>query len=262
MDEVKRRDLLKTIGLGALALGTACKNEDTREQAASVGATPRPSGLSPAEPHAYTYLDASEVAFLEAAVARLVPEDATGPGALKAGCVHFIDRQLAGGYGSGAKWYMHGPWGESAPEQDYQLPLSPAQLYRVSIENVDAYCKTEHGNVFAKLEGALQDSILHAMERGGLSFSGPSPRAFFEMLLANTMEGFFSDPIYGGNREKTGWRLIGYPGVAAVYLHLVDAQNKPYTAEPVGIGDIVAGLAPVDAHGHPLHGPPGPEHQH
>jgi gluconate 2-dehydrogenase gamma chain len=47
-----------------------------------------------------------------------------------------------------------------------------------------------------------------------------------------------------------------------VYLHVIEAQNKPYTVDPVGIGDIVSGVAPVDAHGHPLHGPSGPGHDH
>ena len=34
------------------------------------------------------------------------------------------------------------------------------------------------------------------------------------MLLQNTVEGFLADPMYGGNRDFVGWKLIGFPGPA------------------------------------------------
>ena len=57
------------------------------------------------------------------------------------------------------------------------------------------------------------------------------------------MEGFFADPIYGGNRDKVGWRLVGFPGVPTVsYKDLLDQiLNKEYTAEPVSIADVLQG---------------------
>jgi gluconate 2-dehydrogenase gamma chain len=78
------------------------------------------------------------------------------------------------------------------------------------------------------------------------------------MLLSNTMEGFFSDPIYGGNRDKVGWRLVGFPGVGAAYRTRVEQYGQPYTVEPVGIEDVLERRARVDEHGHVEHDPLSP----
>ena len=78
-------------------------------------------------------------------------------------------------------------------------------------------------------------------------------RFFFNMLLDNTIEGFFSDPVYGGNRDKAGWKLVGFPGVAAVYTTHVDKHGVPYPAQPVSILDVLEGRAEVDETGHPKH---------
>jgi gluconate 2-dehydrogenase gamma chain len=67
------------------------------------------------------------------------------------------------------------------------------------------------------------------------------------------MEGFFADPIYGGNRGKIGWKLVGFPGVAAAYSEFIDKHNVPYKAEPVSIADLQQHVVAVDEHGHPQH---------
>ena len=76
---------------------------------------------------------------------------------------------------------------------------------------------------------------------------------FFNLMLANTIEGFFADPIYGGNRDKIGWKLVGFPGVAASYAEHIEKHGVPYDAEPVSIADMQQNLAEVDEHGHPKH---------
>jgi gluconate 2-dehydrogenase gamma chain len=76
---------------------------------------------------------------------------------------------------------------------------------------------------------------------------------FFNLLLANTIEGFFADPIYGGNRDKIGWKLVGFPGVAASYGQYIEKHGVPYDAAPVSIADMQQNLAEVDEHGHPKH---------
>jgi gluconate 2-dehydrogenase gamma chain len=75
------------------------------------------------------------------------------------------------------------------------------------------------------------------------------------MLLGNTVEGYFADPVYGGNRDKVGWRLVGFPGVAASYLSRVGRHNEPYRVEPVSIGDVLERRVPRDQHGHVVHQP-------
>ena len=95
--------------------------------------------------------------------------------------------------------------------------------------------------------------MLKGLETGRIVFEALPAPAFFEMLYTNTVEGFFADPAYGGNRNKIGWKLIGFPGVAAVYVGTVENYNQPYTVEPVSISDVQSGQAKLDEHGHPIH---------
>ena len=64
---------------------------------------------------------------------------------------------------------------------------------------------------------------------------GTNGRAFFELLLQNTREGFFADPVYGGNRNMVGWKMIGYPGSRYDYRDWVERHNERYPLPPVGI---------------------------
>ena len=61
----------------------------------------------------WTWFTDAEAAFVTAAVARLIPADDLGPGAVEAGVPTFIDRQLAGPYGRGERWYMQGQIGRA-----------------------------------------------------------------------------------------------------------------------------------------------------
>ena len=227
------------------------------------GAASLPAPASAAEPHAqhraralsqtYMYLTQPEVAFVEAAVARLIPADELGPGAKEAGVAYFIDRQLFGAWGTMAKMYRQGPWPEGTPQQGYQSPLTPQQVYRIGIGEVNARCAKQYGSSFSALTPAQQDEVLRGLDGGKIELEGVRSQFFFNMLLANTLEGFFADPIYGGNRDKVGWKLVGFPGVAAVYTAHVDRHGVPYNAVPVSIQDIVDNVARVDEHGHPKH---------
>ena len=227
------------------------------------GAASLPAPASAAEPHAqhavrapsqtYMYLTQPEVAFVEAAVARLIPADELGPGAKEAGVACFIDRQLVGAWGTMAKMYRQGPWPEGTPQQGYQSPLTPQQVYRIGIGEVNAHCTKQYGSSFSALTAAQQDEVLRGLDGGKIELEGVRSQFFFNMLLGNTLEGFFADPIYGGNRDKAGWKLVGFPGVAAVYTAHVDQHGVPYNAVPVSIQDIVDNVAEVDEHGHPKH---------
>ncbi|MBI2226683.1 MAG: gluconate 2-dehydrogenase subunit 3 family protein, partial [Betaproteobacteria bacterium] len=94
----------------------------------------------------------------------------------------------------------------------------------------------------------------HALEDGKIELESLSSKLFFGLLLRNTEEGFFADPMYGGNRDKIGWKLIGFPGVAAGnYSEHLDKHNVPYRAEPVSILDIQQNKVRVDAQGYPKH---------
>jgi gluconate 2-dehydrogenase gamma chain len=244
-----RRVFLKTLGAASMT------------GAAPAGAAAAPStdsARAAAEPiETYVYLSTAEVAFLEAALARLIPADELGPGAKEAGVAVFIDRQLAGAFGTMAREYRQGPWSEGTPQQGYQSRLTPQEVYRTAIAETDRRCEAAYGQRFAALLPAKQEEVLHALEGGSFGLETVPPRLFFALLWQNTKEGFFADPIHGGNRGKVGWKLVGFPGVAAAYTDHVERHGAPYRVEPVSIADLQQGRAPTDAHGHPRHRPAG-----
>lgn len=206
-----------------------------------------------AVPHAYGYLTGPEVRFLEAAAERLIPTDELGPGGRDAGVACYIDRQLGGAWGTHGRNYRSGPWPEGTPEQGFQSRFTPQEIYRIGIREVNDHCRSRHGRLFEHLSGAEQDEILKALENGEVELPSLSSRLFFDLLWRNTEEGFFADPMYGGNRGKAGWKLLGFPGVASgAYREHLD-KTEIYRAEPVSILDIETRRAQVDAQGFAKH---------
>jgi gluconate 2-dehydrogenase gamma chain len=195
-----------------------------------VEARPQPA----AAPERYEFLSADEARFVEAAVARLIPVDELGPGALEAGVPRFIDRELAGGFGAGARFYRAGPWRNGEPTQGYQLPLTPAELFRAAIRAIRTDLAPKGG--FAKLAPHDQDGYLDALQQGKVDLGAAGTTEFFELLLAMTMEGYFSDPAYGGNRGMHAWRMIGFPGAYSNYYDLV-GENVQFTAAPASLAE-------------------------
>ena len=90
------------------------------------------------KPAGYEFLNLDEAAFVEALVDHMVPADEISPKGTDLGVNIYIDRALAGGWGKGDRLFMQGPWKKGAPSQGYQLPLTPAQLYRAGIEATNA----------------------------------------------------------------------------------------------------------------------------
>jgi len=235
------------IPAGAAAQSKPAPHSDHDKQHAqhvrAAGAAARP----------YMFLSQTEVAFLDAAVSHLIPKDELGPGAKEAGVTYFIDQQLFGGYGTMAKKYTQGPWPEGTPQQGYQSPLTPAEVYRAGIRDTNEYCRKTHGKTFDALSRAQQDEVLKGLDAGKIELEQVRSQFFFNMLLNNTIQGFFADPVYGGNRDKAGWKLVGFPGVAAVYTTFIEKHGVPYRAQPVSIADITQKVAQVDEHGHAIH---------
>jgi len=222
-----RRDfLLKTITLApAMAVGSAAMGALVTPAVASAAETP--AAGHQAREYQPTWFTAEEFAFITAAVARLIPSDERGPGALEAGVPEFIDRQMNTPYATGSNWYMQGPFHPEVPKElGYQLPLVPQQIYRLGIADADAWSKKQHGKVFAELNGEQQDALLGSFETGSAEFSQLPAKTFFSYLLQNTREGFFSDPIHGGNQGMVGWKLIGFPGARADFMDWVERGER------------------------------------
>jgi gluconate 2-dehydrogenase gamma chain len=225
-----RRDFLK----GAVAGGAAAATPHLSE-----GAQAEPAATTPAAA-GYTFLNLAEAAFVEALVDHMVPADELTAKGTDIGINIYIDRALAGGWGKGERLYMQGPWKLGVPSQGYQLPLTPAQLYRAGIEATNAHCRKTYGKSFDRLDEQQREEVLVALSSGKLSFDNGLPsRVFWSTLYQTVMEGMFSDPIYGGNRDKAGWRLIGFPGAIAVHRENVEKfRDKKFPADPIGIADM------------------------
>ena len=189
-----------------------------------------------APPQAYIFFNPAEAAFIEAAVARLIPDDQTGPGAREAGVPHYIDRQLGGAWGAGERLYRSGPWRPGTPSQGYQLPFTPAEFFRNAIRAIN-----DRHPGFAKLAPKEQDAFLEAMHKGSEDLGGVPSSLFFDSLLGVTIEGYFADPVYGGNKDMGPWKMIGFPGAYADYYEYVDKHNVAYTAPPTSLGQDANG---------------------
>ncbi len=138
-------------------------------------------------------------------------------------------------YATGALWYMQGPFVTDAPaEMGYQLQLVPQQIYRLGIAAAEAACKKLTGKTFAEQDSATQDHFLTQIESAELHFDEVPAKAFFSLLVQNTREGFFSDPVHGGNKGMVGWTQIGFPGARADFMDWVE-RNEAYPFPAVSI---------------------------
>jgi gluconate 2-dehydrogenase gamma chain len=231
-EDVGRRNFLKQAVVGTAAAAAITPGVETVTAAAAPQAAPASAG--------YIYLNANEAAFLEAFVDMIVPADEFTPSGTDLGLATFIDRQLGGAWGKGDRLYMQGPWQQGSPGQGYQLPMTPAQFFRASIAAVNQHCKEANGKEFDRLPTADKQKIMEDLASGKITPGEISGRQFFDAAYQAVMEGMFADPIYGGNRDKAAWKMIGYPGVIAIHAQNIEKyRNKPYPVKPVSIADLM-----------------------
>jgi gluconate 2-dehydrogenase gamma chain len=188
------------------------------------------------KPGPWVFFTSEEGAAVEALVDRLIPPDPETPGGKDCGCAVFIDRQLADAYGSAAGLYWRPPFLPATPQQGLQGPFTPAQLYRRTLAALDQYCRTTYaGKTFAQIPGSEMDHVIAAMESGSLQLQGTVAKAFFRVLLQDTRQGFFADPVYGGNRDMAAWKMIGFPGARYEYRDWVERHNEHYPHPPISV---------------------------
>jgi gluconate 2-dehydrogenase gamma chain len=198
-----------------------------------------------ARPGPWQFFTADEASAIEAIVDRIIPPDPQTPGGKEAGCAVYIDRQLKGSYGSAVGLYRSGPYIHGTKPQGPQSPNTPAELYRKGLAGLDKYCKAGNGGkTFAQLSPEQQDDVLKKIEAGEAKFDEIDAQGFFSALLKDVPEGFFSDPIHGGNRNMVGWTMIGFPGIRYDYRDWVNRHNERYPYPPVSI----AGRADWNTH--------------
>jgi gluconate 2-dehydrogenase gamma chain len=183
-------------------------------------------------------LTEAEAAFLTAAADTIIPADALSPAASACGVIDFIDCELAGPYGDGARLYRDGPIAKGKPEHGYQLGLTPREFFRQGIAAAETWTQARFGKSFAGLDDADRQTAFTEIEAGKAAFENFEAREFFDGLIAIVMEGFFADPYYGGNRDMAGWKMIGYPGLPADYQAAMERfRGKHVPHKPRSIGD-------------------------
>ena len=179
--------------------------------------------------HHARFFDPRQRATVAAAMARIIPTDDL-PGASEAGCVDFVDLYLGGiehiyakPDGSGFET-LTGAVAESWTRRVEIL----RQKYIEGVRALDAEACARFGAEFCKIGAEQQDEVLTALERagtqpasaGGAPGEGPALQQtlteidleFLPLLVMHTRQGFYCDPIYGGNRGRVGWETIGFPG--------------------------------------------------
>jgi gluconate 2-dehydrogenase gamma chain len=248
--KMDRRAVLKLVGVGAAAgavpLVGAKVAADVEHAGAHDHSMPMSSATEPAAGAAtqtrpaYAFLNADEAAFIEAAVDTLIPSDDVGPGALELGVAVFIDRQLASGYGRGDRLYLQGPFIEGTPEQGYQMRMTPSELVQAGIADVNAHVQAKFQTTFDLLSPQDRAAVLTELETRKVALPTVPTGTFFELLYDLTMLGYFADPIHGGNKGKASWKMIGFPGIGAMYADkIAEYRNKRYVADPVSIEDLL-----------------------
>jgi gluconate 2-dehydrogenase gamma chain len=233
-DTIPRRKFLLGAGVASTAVATGLTGA-----AAQPAQAPAPAAPAAVQAEPLLALNETEFAFVVAAVDTFIPADELSPSGSDCGVAVFIDRQLASAWGGGAKMYRSGPFVKGKPEQGYQLPLTPVEYLTAGIAAANAWSRKTYGRDFDRLDPVKRVEALKAMEVGTAEFEDFSSKGFFGRLLGMTMQGFFADPIYGGNRNKAGWKMLGFPGLPATYANLFEKyRDKPYVVDPQSIADF------------------------
>ncbi len=215
---------------GAAALW--CAAGEVAGQVAQDLPTIYPSAPGPADT-VYLSFGPEEADCVEAMVEHMCPRDELTPGGVDCGLAVFIDRELAGAYGHGDRLYLRGPFRPGLPEDGYQLSMTPAQYFKSGCRALDQNCQRRLGAVFARLDANAKESCLLEISTNRWDETGEfSLGAWFnELFYPLFTQACFSDPVYGGNRDKVFWRLLGYPGLPATYgRDMVTYRGRPHPA--------------------------------
>ena len=192
-------------GAGLVPDVDAQNREPRKEAAAPVPAQPHTSGVE----HG-AFLNHDNAATIMAFTERLMPSAPGKPGARDAGVLNYIDLALSGAY---------------ADLQDF---------YRRGLAQLNAYCRKTYNEPFLRLSAARQDEVITALDEGkATGFTWPTAQEFFNIIRTHTMEGMFADPVYGGNKDFAGWRLVGFPGAQAIFTPTDMRSRQAFTRAPM-----------------------------
>jgi gluconate 2-dehydrogenase gamma chain len=190
----------------------------------------------PVKPGGWLFFTADEGRAVEAIADRIIPADPQTPGGKDAGCAVFLDRQLAGPYGHQEGFYIRPPFMKGLKQQGPQAEGGYVKVYRDGLAALDRASNAKFGGrPFAELPDDNKDQVLHGLESGDFKLEGIEGKDFFEQLVKDIQQGFFADPIYGGNRDMCAWKMIGFPGARYNYLDWIERHNERFPLPPVSI---------------------------
>jgi gluconate 2-dehydrogenase gamma chain len=237
-----RRRFLKGAGVAAASLPTFIGYPGQAAPGGNESKVPTAPQSASGPSSGYQILSLDEAAFTEALVDHMWPKDQLSPSGTEIGIATFIDRQLAGAFGQGDRLYSQGPFRKGKPQHGYQLPLTPAEYFKAGLEAASAACVARFHRGFDKLTDQEREQFLQEIAGGKVVQGSLDLAAWFNGLVYPLFErGAFADPIYGGNRDKAAWRMIGYPGLPAIYSQdVVRYRGKPHprSASPQSIQDF------------------------
>lgn len=221
-DASRRAFLVRAaVGAGAAAGAGLVPDAIAQNHEHMEGGAPTPGAQHPSASEHGAFFNHADAATIATFTERLMPSAPDKPGARDADVLNYIDLALSGAY---------------AELQDF---------YRRGLAQLDAYCRSTHKDPFVKLNAEQQDEVITSLEEGkATGFTWPTAREFFNTLRTHTMEGMFADPLYGGNKDFAGWRLVGFPGAQPVFTP-TDLQSRlAFTREPmVGLQTLGKGPA-------------------
>ncbi len=209
-DKARRAFLIQTAaGMSAAAAGLVPETHAQAQQQSA--AMPMPAATGTAHGEAVgAFFNRADAQTVAALAERIMPGAPGKPGATDAGVLTYIDLALAGAYADQQEFYRHG------------------------LAQLDVYCNATYKKAFVDLPAAEQDEVIGALETGkATGFDWPRAQAFFATLRTHTMEGMFADPVYGGNKNFAGWRLVGFPGAQEIFTPDDMASSGRFTRAPM-----------------------------
>lgn len=272
---ISRRLFLKGSGAavvvaGVATAGVACDNTNPDATGQGVATYSQSAETfynqnSPAPPANPTpdvlnFFSPDEADTVEALLSRILPGTPEDPGAKEGNVLVYIDYKLGVNMGFSEPTYLSAPYaqsyeGDSPPKSAADHPdrviyvkkseldrygrqsvLTPRELYRSGLQQLNGYCQATFGKHFKDLSDDQQDTVVGALADGKISsatpqlfFTAPTDKEFFKEVRTDVINGMFSDPQYGGNKDMAGWKLIQYPGAQRAYTaqDMLAEQTRP-----------------------------------
>lgn len=233
-----RRNFMKNSGLviGGVAGGSLLGGLLTNKSKSDTATAPKKeSDKKPPEEARMFFRRFSDFAILEQVTERIYPKDDLGPGAIELGVPYFIDRQLAGSWGTNGKDYRQGPFHEGGRSTNTSI-VNRGDLFLMGLRKIDEHSQKSFDLPFVEADVEQQTEVLQAFEAGEAEMIGTTSAAFFSLVRQTTLEGAYCDPLYGGNKNMAGWKMKEYPGPVPSYANIIEDDDFKLM-DPISLTD-------------------------